>query len=182
MVESVKTQQRDTLLGGLIVLGEGDFFKSTDSNSDECAQIKNEMREASRTLFDDVGKFGFNEDGLMTKLFQNTMRDLVSRYNEKCRGDVRTAQQPESTGNHFEILLPESLNPTVAAVGAEGVYGASTLTPWEAAIVREAKAVGQSAKGLAMPVLVLGLLALGALQAVETGNTSTIQRAWAMVR
>lgn len=114
--------------------------------------------------------------------------DLLDANPDMCKPPSVTvaALSPQVDGvvaHQMSIVdLPNDLIPTIAAAGAEGVYGASTLTPWEAAIVREAKAVGQSAKGLAMPVLVLGLLALGALQAVETGNTSTIQRAWAMVR
>lgn len=52
----------------------------------------------------------------------------------------------------------------------------------DAAAVREAKVVGQAAQELAMPAIVLSLMAFGAMKAVETGDTSTLQRAWAMVR
>lgn len=49
-------------------------------------------------------------------------------------------------------------------------------------MMRDAQVTWRTAKELAMPALALGLMAVGAMKAVETGDTSTLQRAWAMVR
>lgn len=122
--------------------------------------------------------------GELQSLYQTYCVDLPYKRFEKAAKEIYDRARPMravSVEAMAAVGLSSHLNSTVAAAGAEVVYGKSALTPWEAAIVQEAHAVGQTAKELAMPALVLGLLVFGALKAVEIGDTSILQRAWAFV-
>lgn len=107
---------------------------------------------------------------------QQRLERLRTQYRAECgEASSEAAKVKEETPavSMAAILLPNDLQPTVATAGAEGVYGTSTLSPLE-------QTIGRSVEKVAMPLLVLGLLAFGAFKAVETGDTSTVQRAWAM--
>lgn len=149
------------------------------------------LAHVQATLGDDQGMVQYVLD-------MHKVEHMKARYEKYCRPDSVKRQSPAVDSKNdsvrvyeishivepsfIPVILPEATNSTVAAAGAEGVYGASPLTFWEAAIVREVKAMGESAKELALPVMAFSVLALGVVKAVRTGDTSIMQRAWAMVR
>lgn len=159
------------------------FFRSDDQRSADCGKLEEEVRRAASVWASHYWADGFTSP-LSDRTAANELARLKQRYDKDCRAKSAGGTAEPVRGSHefASVSLPNSIFSTVAEVGAEWVYGSSTLTPWEAAIVREAKAMEQAAKELAMPALALSLLAFGALKALKTGDTSTIQRAWVMVR
>ncbi|PIR20414.1 MAG: hypothetical protein COV45_06480 [Deltaproteobacteria bacterium CG11_big_fil_rev_8_21_14_0_20_47_16] len=107
----------------------------------------------------------------------NNLRNIQQKYLSQCTELVEPehAAQVADPENmppiQRRVSLPQ-FNPSYA-VSAESVVR-------KASVVAGFKAIGATIEKVALPVIVVGGLAFGAMKAIETGDTSTVQRAWAM--
>lgn len=122
------------------------------------------------------------------------------QYEGKCRGQIATQPSPAPEavkGEVKRVMLPQ-FNPTygvsaevLSAVrpSALGLFARDVANAAEqfsdtmvATAAHDAKVVGQFAKDVIAPVAIGAALVYGLAKMVETGDTSVVQRAWAMVR
>lgn len=111
---------------------------------------------------------------------------IIGEYQKKCidvpaerlekAAEAEYKKYKEAHPDEYDrsaLELSESIHSSVAAVGQEGMWGTSTLTPFE-------KGAARFGKNVVAPVVFAGVVVVGAIHFVKTGNASTMQRAWAL--
>ena len=113
---------------------------------------------------------------LITRLGPEVEPELFNAYSdilEKCF----EKKSPTSKANDIRRVAIEPLFSPSYAVSAEAMAAARP-----SALGLFARDAGEVVEQVILPAVVIGGLVFGAVKAIETGDTSAMQRAWAMVR
>lgn len=154
------------------------LFRKKDQNTPECRRLREDIMELSTNAFSvsffdtflEIATLGFY-DGSNTS-YDGILARRANEYIKKCR--TTPEQQKSKKSENYRVAVESSFNPSYA-VSAEAMAAARP-----SGLELFARDAADAAKNVLLPTVVIGGLVFGAMKAIETGDTSTIQRAWAL--